>query len=75
MGHPYSIQSSSPFGKMFKMKMPREEPDSRSNHCSQKTRKGCNENKNSVGGRASGVRDGKKYDRRESAEKGSENFL
>lgn len=75
MGHPYSIQSFSPIGKMFKTKMPWEEPDGRSNHCSQKTRKGCNGNKNSVGRRASGARDGEKHGRRESAEKGSENFL
>lgn len=61
MGHPYSIQSFSPFGKMFKTKMPWEEPDGRSNHCSQKTRKGCNGNKNSVGRRASGARDGEKH--------------
>lgn len=44
-----------PFGKMFKIKMPREESDGRLNHCSQKTRKGCNENENSVGERASGL--------------------
>lgn len=40
--------------------MSREESDGGLNQCSEKTRQGCNENKNSEGERAAGVRDREK---------------